>query len=139
MEVCRRSAHAIGIELEKPGGRFGRSALDLGVGRNAGSTEQTANQKIAPQQRKELLHHSRRITCSQNARGPCPNEQLLERVAVDEAVGAERGSNIGRLLGLRNRKPIHRRGGRFAFHGGNVRRVVSQKDLPSLAGRSSSL
>ena len=79
MEVCRRSAHATGIELEKPGGRFGRSALDLGAGRNAGSTEQAANQKIAPQQRKELLHHSRRITCAQNARGLRPNQQLLER------------------------------------------------------------
>ena len=54
MEVCRRSAHATGIELEKPGGRFGRSALDLDAGRNAGSTEQAANQKIAPQQRKEI-------------------------------------------------------------------------------------
>ena len=95
MEVCRRSAHATGIELEILGSRFDRSALDLGAGRNAGSTEQAANQKIAPQQRKVLLHHSRRITCAQNACGLGPNEQLLERVAVDEAVGAERGSNIG--------------------------------------------
>jgi hypothetical protein len=86
MDVCRRSAHATGMEFEHPGGRFDRSALDLGAGRNALSTEQAADQKIAPQQRKELLHHSLRITCAQNASGLLPNQQFLERVAVDEAV-----------------------------------------------------
>jgi hypothetical protein len=134
MDVCRRSAHATATELEKPGGRFGRSALDLSSGRNAGTTQQAANQKIAPQQRKELLHHSRRITCAQNARGPRPNEQLLERVAIDETVGAERGSNFGRPLGLRDRKPVHRCGGRFAHLADDgcaehsIRRDVSSND-----------
>src|SRR5262249_48194839 len=104
--LVQRSAHAARIELEKSRGRFDPPLLDLGA-RGRVDPDQTADQEIAPQQREELLHHSRWIALTQDAGGLRANQKLFKQMAVGEAVGVERGSDIGRALKFRDREPIH--------------------------------
>jgi hypothetical protein len=59
-------------------------AFDFGARWRSASAEQAAEQEIAPQQCKKVLHHLLRIAAAEQAGLLCPEQKLAQRVAIGE-------------------------------------------------------